>query len=70
MVADDASGDDAHLAVPCDMARQAPDDGALDTSLRLGSGGSERDAQKEGGKDQRLHGGSPKDQSLRQSRMG
>src|SRR4030088_1430785 len=59
VMADDASCNRTDLAVPRDMARDAPNDGALDASLRLG-GGSKRDNQNRGTKDQQLHSGSPK----------
>ena len=42
VMADDASGNGADLAVPRQMARDAANDGAFDASLRLGGGGSER----------------------------
>jgi hypothetical protein len=59
VMADNAPSDSADLAMACHMARDAPNDSAFDTSLRLG-GGSERYAQNGGTKDQRLHRGSPK----------
>jgi hypothetical protein len=67
MMADDASGNNADLAVPRHMARDAPDDGAFDATLGLGDGGSQRQAQNGSSKDQRLHGGPPRKQVLRQS---
>jgi hypothetical protein len=59
VMADNAPSDSADLAMACHMARDAPNDSAFDTSLRLG-GGSERHAQNGGTKDQRLHRDSPK----------
>jgi hypothetical protein len=59
-MADDAARNSAHLAVPCDMTRDAPNDRTFDTSLRLGGDWSKRYAQNGGQEDQRLHGGSPK----------
>jgi hypothetical protein len=59
VTADDASCDNADLAVPCHMARDAANDGALDASLRLG-GRSTRYGQKADSEDQWFHGGSPK----------
>jgi hypothetical protein len=40
--ADDASCDSPDFAVPCEMARDATNDSALDTSLCLRGGGRKR----------------------------
>ena len=45
VMADDASGDDANLAMTRHMARDASDDGAFDASFCLGGDGSEHQAQ-------------------------
>src|SRR5664279_4736119 len=58
-MADDASGNDADLAVPRHVAGDAPDDGAFDASLGLGGGRSQHQAQNGSSKDQRLHDGPP-----------
>jgi hypothetical protein len=60
MTADDASGNYADLAVPRDMAREAPNDGAFNATLRLGGGGREYHAKNDASGDQRLHGVPPK----------
>jgi hypothetical protein len=59
MMADDASGRRAKLAMSGHVARDPADDCAFDASLGLGCGGSERDAKHGNSKDQRLHGSSP-----------
>jgi hypothetical protein len=60
VMADDASGNGAKLAVvPGHMARHASDDSALNASLRFSGGGSEHDAEQGSTKDQRLHDSSP-----------
>src|SRR5437899_4913498 len=70
VAADDASCNNADFAVPCHMARDATDDSALDTSLCLSGGRDKRYPQNRGAKDQRLHGGSPKNHSLQQAGLG
>src|SRR5712671_317355 len=60
VTADDASSDSADLAVPCQMARDAANDGAFDASLRLGGGAGKGEAQNGCTDDERLHRGSPK----------
>jgi hypothetical protein len=64
VTADDASGNRADFPVPCQMARHATNDSALDASFRFTGGGSDCYGQDGGAKDQRLHGGSPKNWSL------
>jgi hypothetical protein len=64
MMANDASGDSADLAMPCEMAREAADDSTFDASLRLGGGARKGNAQNGGTDDERLHRGSPKNESL------
>jgi hypothetical protein len=59
MMADDASGNRAKLAMSGYVSRHPADDCAFDASLGLGCGGSERDAKHGNSKDQRLHGSSP-----------
>src|SRR5665213_377049 len=61
VMADDASGDCPDLAVSGHVTRDAPDDSALDTSLRLGGERCEQDTEDGSTKDQRLHGVSPKE---------
>jgi hypothetical protein len=48
---DDATCDSPDFAVPCQMARDAANDSALDASLCLGGGGGERYAQNSNTKD-------------------
>jgi hypothetical protein len=55
VTANKASGNSAHLAVPCHVAGHASNDGAFNASLRLDCGGSARQAQNDASKDQRLH---------------
>jgi hypothetical protein len=64
VTADDASGNRADFPVPCQIARHATNDSALDASFRFTGGGSDCYGQDGGAKDQRLHGGSPKNWSL------
>jgi hypothetical protein len=54
VAADNASSNGPDFAVSCQMARDATNDSALDTSLCLGAGGGKRDAENGGTKDQRL----------------
>ncbi len=64
VMADDASCDSPDLAVPCQMAREAANDGAFDASLRLGGGARKGEAQNGGTDDERLHRDSPKKRVL------
>src|SRR5258708_34702558 len=52
VAADDASGNGPDLAVPCQMARDATNDSALDASLCLSGGRGKRYPQNGGTKDQ------------------
>jgi hypothetical protein len=67
VAADDASCNNADFAVPCQMARDAADDSALDASLCLSGGWDKHYPQNGGAKDQRLHGNLRKNQSLQQA---
>src|ERR1700686_2241653 len=60
VMADDAAGNRADLAVPRQGACEAANDGALDTSLGLSGSGGERQAKNCGSKNRRLHVGAPK----------
>jgi hypothetical protein len=60
VAANDALGNSPDFAVPCQMARDATNDGTLDAPLCLSGGRGKRYAQKGDTKDQRLHGDSPK----------
>jgi hypothetical protein len=62
VAADNASCNGPDFAVPCQMARDATNDGALNASLCLSGSRGKRYTQKGGTKDQRLHGSSPKKQ--------
>jgi len=70
VAADDASCNNADFAVPCQMARDAADDSALDASLCLSGGRDKRYPQNRSAKDQRLHGDSPKKSAAATSRVG
>jgi hypothetical protein len=55
VASDHAPGDCADFAVPCHMAGNAPNDGALDASFCLSGSGGKGDAENRGAKDQWLH---------------
>ena len=66
VMADNAAGRSAQLAVPGHMARDASDDSAFNTSLCFGGGGSEYNAEEGNSKNDGLHDGSPGKKSLQQ----
>ena len=66
VMANDAAGGGAQLAVPGHMARHASDDSAFNTSLCFGGSGSEYNAEDGNSKNDGLHGGSPGKKSLQQ----